>query len=308
MNLIDHRTHSDEMALPTKNNIHLPLLKVLDEAGGELSARDAMQKVKGYFPELTPDDLASLIDSGENRLNNRIRWAKVDLVLESEVDGSKPGSWRITEKGKEHLKKEWATWKPRYVYQTAPLSTTSAIVTTTQQNEVTDPLELLEQARKEIVKRVEAEVLDRLRNVEPSTFENIIAQLLEKLEYGSLSNGTIKVLGRSGDGGIDGECAMDRLGLYKAKFQAKRWGDGHSVSSKELRDFIGALTTERVEQGIFVTTSSFTQDARETAIKSGKVKLIDGEELAKITVEAGLGVRRTTLDIPKIDEEYFAGL
>nr|WP_276975837.1 restriction endonuclease [Ferrimicrobium acidiphilum] len=116
----------------------------------------------------------------------------------------------------------------------------------------------------------------------------------------------MKVTGRTGDGGIDGECAMDRLGLYKAKFQAKRWKN--SVSSGEVRDFIGALTTERVDQGIFVTTSSFTPDAVTTAQKSGKVKLIDGKELARMMVESGQGVTKKTLDIPKIDEEYFSGL
>jgi restriction system protein len=99
---------------------------------------------------------------------------------------------------------------------------------------------------------------------------------------------------------------MDLLGLYKVKFQAKQWTS--QIPSKEVRDFVGALDMERVAQGIFVTTSTFSQDAMQTAKKSGKVKLVDGGELARIMVEAGLGVRKTSLEIPKLDEDYFSGL
>lgn len=275
--------------------------------------RDAFERVKKYYDQLTQEDIASRLDSGGNRLNNRIQWARQDLVLSGDVERSQNGIWKITPKGKERLDREWSTWKPEY-YKTPQSSATVSIsipkvsvaVPPIVVNAMVGPYEAVEQARRELVEQVEGELLERLHSVDSSEFENIIAQLLEKLEYGSISDGSIKVTGRSRDGGIDGECALDRLGLYKAKFQAKRWTD--SVSSKEIRDFIGALTTERVEQGIFVTTSDFTQDAITTAQRAGKVKLISGKDLARIMVEAGLGVTKTSLEIPKIDEDYFSGL
>ncbi len=298
------------MALPPKDNIHLPLLKVMAEAGGSLSAHDAIQQVKRFYPDLTPEDLASRLDSGGNRLNNRIQWARQDLVLTGDSERGTTGIWKITDKGRQRLEREWSSWKAEYYKTSGHAASTPAQNTIPLVGQFTvpaiDPLEALEQARLELVRRVQEEVLERLHNVDPSNFESIVAQLLERLEYGSIADGTIKVTGRSGDGGIDGECAMDRLGLYKAKFQAKRWTN--QVSSKEVRDFIGGLTTERVEQGIFVTTSSFTLDAIQTAQRAGKVKLIDGKELARIMVEAGLGVRKTSLEIPKLDEDYFSGL
>ena len=294
--------------LPPKDNLHLPVLKVLNDAGGSLVSRDALEKVKGYYPQLTPDDLASRLDSGENRLNNRIRWSRFDLVLTGDVERATGGTWKITPKGAERLKNEWQSWKPEY--SKSPISgagpqTQVQTQSTPQALGEGDPLEVLEQARRELVKRVESEVLERLRTVEPSEFEHIIAELLEKLEYGSIGDGTIRVTGRTGDGGIDGVCAMDRLGMYKALFQAKRWTK--QVDPGEVRDFIGALHNKRVEQGIFATTSDFTQQARDEARQSGNVKLIDGKELAKIMVEAGLGVRKTSVDLPRIDEDYFSG-
>ncbi len=267
---------------------------------------EAKEKVKRFYPDLTQEDLTSRLDSGGNRLNNRIGWARQDLVLSGDVERTTTGIWVITAKGKQRLEQEWSTWKPEYYKVPSPRPQTVVQPVAQPQSGGGDPIEQLEQARRVLIGHVQGEILERLHAVDPGEFENIIAELLEKLEYGNRSDGSIRVTGRSGDGGIDGECALDRLGLYKAKFQAKRWTN--PVSSKEVRDFIGALTTERVEQGIFVTTSTFTTDALSTAQRFGKVKLIDGEELSRIMVEAGLGVIKKSLDIPKIDEDYFGGL
>lgn len=299
------------MPLPVKENLHLPLLKVLSDAGGSLSSHDAIEQVKKYYPRLAPEDLASRLDSGGNRLNNRIRWAKQDLVLAGEVERSTSGIWKITPRGQQRVNGGWGQWRAEYSETPTASLEQRVQISAEAVGQVNvlgegDPLELLEQTRREIVKRVETEVLDRLHGVDPGDFERVIADLLERLEYGSIADGTIKVTGRSGDGGIDGECAMDRLGLYKAMFQAKRWT--RTVTPDDVRGFIGALNIKRVDQGIFVTTSDFTQQARNEAIQSGKVKLIDGKTLARVMVEAGLGVRKTPIDLPRIDDDYFAGL
>lgn len=145
------------------------------------------------------------------------------------------------------------------------------------------------------------EILDILSRIDPSLFETIIGQLLEKMGYGE-----VQITGRSGDGGIDGTCSIDALGLYKVHFQAKRWKN--QVGSKEIRDFIGGIQTSRGEFGIFVTTSDFSQDALETAKKSGKVRLVNGNQFAGLMIEYGLGVSKTHLHIAKIDRDYFEGL
>ncbi|MGQ9788864.1 MAG: restriction endonuclease [Candidatus Hadarchaeaceae archaeon] len=157
-----------------------------------------------------------------------------------------------------------------------------------------------------MIELTKEEILKRIRNFSFSLFESLVAELLEKLGYGKKSDGSIRVTGRSGDGGIDGECCLDKLGLHKVVFQAKKWTA--PVGSREVRDFIGALDTSRVDRGIFITTSSFSNDAIETAKRSGKVKLIDGKTMASLMIECGLGVRKRSLDLPLIDEDYFAGL
>jgi restriction system protein len=92
----------------------------------------------------------------------------------------------------------------------------------------------------------------------------------------------------------------------KVHFQAKRWKN--PVGANAIRDFIGGIQTSRGEYGIFVTTSEFTRDAIETAKKSGKVKLVDGHEMARLMIEYSLGVAKTRVHVAKIDRDYFEGL
>jgi restriction system protein len=164
-----------------------------------------------------------------------------------------------------------------------------------------NPQEILEDTLDAIDENVRTEILETLSGIDPSLFETIIGQLLEKMSYGE-----VQITGRSGDGGIDGACSIDALGLYKVHFQAKRWKN--QVGSKEIRDFIGGIQTSRGEYDIFVTTSDFSQDALETAKKAGKVRLVNGNQLAGFMIQYGLGVSKTHLHIAKIDRDYFEGL
>jgi len=85
-----------------------------------------------------------------------------------------------------------------------------------------------------------------------------------RLGYGSLSNNSGQVLGRSGDEGIDGVISLDTLGLDKVYLQAKKY-TGASVGSPAIREFKGALDGQRASKGVFITTSQFSKEARETA-------------------------------------------
>jgi len=89
-----------------------------------------------------------------------------------------------------------------------------------------------------------------------------VLDLLHKMGYGT-SRADLQRVGGSGDGGIDGIISLDRLGLEKVYVQAKRWQ--RSVGSPEIQTFMGALQLQAADKGVFLTTSTFTRDARETA-------------------------------------------
>lgn len=261
--------------------------------------KDAIERVRQHYPELTSDDLATKLPTGGNWFANRVQWVRQALITKGEVNGSIRGIWKLTEKGKERIEKQWNSWRPRYSTKVRTAAKRKSQISLTVS---LDPYENLENARSQLIATVQSTILERLRSVSPEVFENTVAELLQRLGYGA-----VKVVGRAGDAGIDGECTTDRLGLYKAKFQAKRWQG--VVGSKEVRDFIGALDISRVQHGIFVTTSSFSSDAKGTALKSGRVTLVDGETMARLMVETSLGVRKVSqIDVVRVDEEFFAGL
>lgn len=104
------------MAMPIRESIYFPLLKVIADAGGRLPMSEAIKRVEAFFPELTEEDKLQLLPSGRNKKwPNRVRWARQDLVLKGYLDRKAPkGIWQITEQGKEYLESEWPKWKPRY--------------------------------------------------------------------------------------------------------------------------------------------------------------------------------------------------
>ena len=125
----------------------------------------------------------------------------------------------------------------------------------------------------------------------------------------ALGKGQAEVTGKSGDGGIDGIIKEDKLGLDVIYIQAKRYKEGNTVPRKEIQSFAGALDGKGAKKGVFITTSTFTKDARNygEAIKSDKkIILIDGTTLAELMIEHDLGVKlECKYEIKKVDGDYF---
>jgi restriction system protein len=123
--------------------------------------------------------------------------------------------------------------------------------------------------------------------------------------YGGSRQEAGKIIGASGDGGIDGIINEDKLGLDSIYIQAKRW-DGN-VGRPEIQRFAGALQGKRAKKGVFITTSSFTKDAFEyVSMIDNKIILIDGESLSKLMIEHNIGTAHVNAyEIKKIDSDYF---
>src|SRR3712207_9428309 len=91
----------------------------------------------------------------------------------------------------------------------------------------------------------------------------------------------VRRLGGSGDGGVDGVIDQDALGLDRVYLQAKRYAPGNGVGADAIRDFFGCLNIAKASKGVFITTSTFSRGARDTADSLGaRIVLIDGDQLA----------------------------
>lgn len=87
--------------------------------------------------------------------------------------------------------------------------------------------------------------------------------------------------------------------------QAKKWEN--TVSRPEIQKFAGALQGKRARKGVFITTSDYSKEARDFVSNiESKIILIDGDELADLMIDHGVGVSTVeTYEIKRIDSDYF---
>jgi restriction system protein len=173
-----------------------------------------------------------------------------------------------------------------------------------QQDRAT-PEESLEAAYQNLRRSVESDVLNRLLSSSSTFFERVVVQLLVAMGYGGTLRDAGAAIGRSGDEGIDGIIKEDRLGLDVVYIQAKRWAN--TVGRPEIQKFAGALQGQRARKGVFITTSSFSNDARAFVAQiESKIVLIDGEQLAQFMFEHNVGVSPDSVyEVKKIDADFF---
>jgi restriction system protein len=171
----------------------------------------------------------------------------------------------------------------------------------------TTPEEQIEAAFLTLQSALRAQVLERILQNSPNFFEGVIVDLLVAMGYGGSRRNAATQLGRSGDGGVDGVINEDRLGLDRVYVQAKRYAEGNSVGRPDVQSFVGSLVGLGATKGVFVTTSTFSNQAIEFVRHlSQRVILIDGQRLADLMIEHSIGVRLSrAVEFKRIDEDFF---
>lgn len=143
---------------------------------------------------------------------------------------------------------------------------------------------------------------DVLVKMNPYAFERLTQRVLRECGFTQ-----VEVTKKSGDGGIDGTGKLRINGIFSFNiaFQCKRYQG--VVSSADIRDFRGSLTTN-IEKGVFITTGSFSKAAIEEACSPGKqqIDLMDGEEFISKLAEFGIGVKE--VKDYEVDEAYFENI
>lgn len=168
------------------------------------------------------------------------------------------------------------------------------------------PEEVLEAAYNDLRRKTEAELLDTVLHASPRFFERLVVDLLVRMGYGGSLEEAGKALGRSHDGGIDGMIKEDHLGLDVIYVQAKRWQN--TVGRPEVQGFAGTLEGERARKGVFITTATFSREAKEYVAKiDKKIVLIDGQQLAALMFDFGIGVNSVgSYELKRVDTDYFS--
>ena len=299
------------MPIPDYQSIMLPLLKYASDQK-QHSMKQAYDDLAKEF-NLTIEEKNELLPSGTQQIyKNRIGWARTYLSKAGLLESKKRGYFNITDRGIEFL-----TTNPIEINNKDLEQFDEFIEFKTRKNEsqkIDDvkkvstsetPEETIENAISDLNSNLAIELLENLKNVSPNYFERIVVELLVKMGYGGSRKEAGEVVGKSGDGGIDGIIKEDKLGLDLIYIQAKRWDN--VVSRPEIQKFVGALQGKRAKKGIFITTSYFSKDASEyTKMIDNKVILIDGNRLAQLMIENEIGVTNiNTYHIRRLDSDYF---
>jgi restriction system protein len=170
------------------------------------------------------------------------------------------------------------------------------------------PEDIITQNMSTIDRVLREDVLSAVLSVSPTRFEQLIVDLLVAMGYGGGDPEMGESIGKSGDGGIDGIINEDSLGLDAVYVQAKRYDPAHKVGRPDIQKFVGSLTGESATKGVFVTTSDFSREAWGYVDRvQQRIVLINGEQLARLMIQHGVGVRvRKTYLIRSVDEDYFS--
>jgi restriction system protein len=307
------------MAIPTYDKLFRPVLEMAArEPITRTSANDEM--VRQF--KLTPAEIDQKLASGGSTMRNRTGWAMTFLTKASLIEKTAPKTYQATTSGHEFLSKHpqtitlsdlrgipgwdaaWANGKSKSQDATPSLGFTDQRIG----EPTATPDEIIERevnARNEVTRE---RLLNAILAQTPEFFERLVLEVLQSMGYGGKLAVATEHLGRSGDEGIDGRINQDALGLDQILVQAKCYAPNNVIGRPTIQAFVGSLAGQGVNKGVFITTSSFADTARDYVQRGSslKVVLIDGEMLIDLMIKHGIGSRVAhKYEIHELDQNYF---
>jgi len=276
-----------------------PVLTAIKKLGGSARPAEVIAAVvKDMGLEGSPF-LEETHKSGVSKVENKIAWVRLYLVLAGYIDRSRRGVWTLTEKGRNSplLSDQEIHQLLREIQRQTKRKTETGDSEEAKEGETEgDEDESPEESSYKV------QLLETIRGLPPSGFERLCQRLLRESGFEQ-----VEVTGRSGDEGIDGIgiLKVNPFVAFKVLFQCKRYGG--TVGPSHVRDFRGAMQG-RADKGIILTTGTFTADALREAVRDGvpPIELVDGERLVGLFENLELGLTpRLTYDVdPRFFEEF----
>ena len=245
-------------------------LKILKENDGELPGKEVIKKV-GDRVQLTDWDKERYEKTNNIRWQSLLSFFSIDLVKAGYLI-KKKGIWYLTKEGETALKlgevellksarKKYREWREAH-------PKTDII-----EEEVSEQ-EIERKSQELTLDQIEQLAIDSIRqqinSKNPYEFQDLAAALLRGMGYY-----TPFIAPRGKDGGIDIIAYRDPLGTAAPRIKVQIKHKENAATVKEIRQLMGILQKDG-DVGIFISTSGFTSDAKNTARDSHiHVELID---------------------------------
>jgi restriction system protein len=283
-------------AIPSHAELLWPTLPAVLAIGGSGSIDEIVEKVAELEGFTEEQQSVPHGDGPRSEIEYRLAWSRTYLKGMGVLDNSARGVWTVTDKGRGLDEAGVLRLHAEYVAQLRTKRRERRKAERERElSEIADTDESQGRDWKE-------ELLDALLAMPPAGFERLAQRLLREAGFISAT-----VMGRSGDGGIDG-LGVYRLSLvsFPVYFQCKRYRD--SVGPGVVRDFRGAMAG-RGDKGLLITTGSFTGDAKREATRDGAppIDLIDGDYFCELLKRYELGVKTTVRQVEEVvvQPEFF---
>lgn len=303
------------MAIPDYETLMLPVLRFAAKAGkDEVSTPETARVLANEF-RLTEQERTALLPSGGTFVfASRVSWACTYLKKAGLLVATRRGYFRLTDRGVKVIASNPSRVDNEFLDQFPEFREFRTRGKKESRKSVPSPVEAPAGVPEEVIaaqydlqrKALASQILDAVKTASPQFFERLVVMLLVKMGYGGSLQDAGQAVGRSGDGGVDGEIKEDKLGLDTIYVQAKRW-DSTKVGSPQIDQFAGALQKKKARKGVFITTSTFTIEAiRSVAEYSSRIVLIDGPTLAELMIDYDVGVSiAETFSLKRIDSDFF---
>lgn len=297
-------SEAEEIIVPTYDQLMWPTLKALRALGGSATIQELLDKIIELENYSENVQNFSHTNGKDTKLEYNSAWARTFLKKVGAINNSSRGIWVITDTGESLTEKDMLAI-PSQVHKKANEEKRAEKLRKSERAErrkkalpgiADEDISFEEEEEEDWKEKLIATIL----KIDPSAFERLCQLILRESGFTK-----VEVKGKSGDGGIDGVGIL-RVNLlsFHVSFQCKRYQG--SVGSAQIRDFRGAMIG-RSDKGLFITTGSFTTDARAEANRDGApaIDLIDGDVLCDLLKDLKLGVKTELVEKVLIEDGWF---
>ena len=268
-----------------------PILKVLQDAGGQLERSEIKERIANLDDQIA--EFAEEVNTSKKtgntykEFNFKFNFALKDLLFNDLVSFSHSSPVTLTEKGEnlnldkldvlEIIKTAAKQWEK--LSKSKRKKTDFDIG---DSEEETSPEE-------KIIEDFNEALLAAIAKMSPKKFEAFSRALLNRMGVEFTEKG-VQV---SNDGGIDGygyHVDVDDFRTTRVVIQCKRYNSG-PVSEPAINQFLGTMNKFQADYGVFITNSRFTNAAKTAAKEGSPITLIDGNELVRLVKKYELYIK-----------------
>lgn len=268
-----------------------PILKVLQDAGGQLERSEIKERIANLDDQIA--EFAEEVNTSKKtgntykEFNFKFNFALKDLLFNDLVLFSHSSPVTLTEKGEnlnldkldvsEIIKTAAKQWEK---FSKSKRKKTDFDIGDSE--EETSPEE-------KIIEDFNEALLAAIAKMSPKKFEAFSRALLNRMGVEFTEKG-VQV---SNDGGIDGygyHVDVDDFRTTRVVIQCKLYNSG-PVSEPAINQFLGTMNKFQADYGVFITNSRFTNAAKTAAKEGSPITLIDGNELVRLVKKYELYIK-----------------